>query len=74
MSSEVEDAQQQILEVFVSGDHAREVLKVRCELLKLHFVVGLYVVPAPYELSKSLFFLFFVGQHFRVSLSIKDLP
>lgn len=70
----MKDTEKEILEMLISGNHAREILEVGCEFLKLNFIVWLDVVPAPNELSESLFLLFFVSQYLRVSLGVKYLP
>lgn len=54
MISEVEYAQQQVLEVLVSRNHAGQVLEVGCELLQLHHIVRFDVIPAPNKLVERL--------------------
>ena len=54
----MEDTEEEVLEMFVSGNHAGKVLEIGCEFLKLDLVIRFNVVPAPDELRKGLFFAF----------------
>ena len=72
-TSEVEYAQQKILEVLVSGNHARKILEICSELLQLHTVVRFNVVPTPHKLVKGLLLVFAICQYFRMLLGIKGL-
>lgn len=70
----MEYAEQQVFEVLVTRDHARKVLEVSCELLQLHHVVRLYIVPAPNKLIECLLLRLLARYHLRVSPSIEHLP
>lgn len=70
----MEDAEQQVLEMLISGDHAGEILEVGRELLQLHHIVRLDVVPTPHELVERLLLALLVRQHFGVSLRVVHLP
>lgn len=71
--SQVEYAEQQVFEVVVAGDHAGEVLEVGGELLQFDSIVGLDVVPAPYELIECLLLGLLCSKHFGMALCIVDL-
>ena len=53
--SKVEYAQKEVIEMLVSGDHARKILEICGEFLQLNEVVRFDVVPTPDKLSKGLF-------------------
>lgn len=71
--SKVEYAEQQVLEVLVPWNHAGKVLEVSSELLQLHHIIRLDVVPAPNKLVECLLLRLLVSYHFRVSLSVEYL-
>lgn len=71
--SQMEYAEQKILEVLISGNHARKILKVSCKLLQLDEVVRLYVVPTPYKLIESLLLCLLACYDLWMSLSVEHL-
>lgn len=60
--------------MLVARDHAGEVFEVGRELLQLHHVVGLDVVPTPDELVEGLLLCLLIGYHLGVSLCVEHLP
>lgn len=66
----MEDTEEEVLEMFVTGNHAGKVLEIGCEFLKLDLVIRFNVVPAPDELRKGLFFAFLPRQHLRMPLGV----
>jgi hypothetical protein len=66
----MEDAEQQILEMFVAGYHAGQILEIGREFLEFNDVIGFDVVPTPYELVEGFPLALFVGQYFGMSLGV----
>lgn len=66
----MEDTEEEVLEMLVSGNHAGKVFEISCKFLKFNLVIGLYVVPTPNELSKGLLLTFLPRQHLGMPLGV----
>ena len=66
-------AEQQILEVVISRDHTRKILKICGKLLEFDAIIRLDVVPTPHKLIKRLLLALPVGRNLRMPPCIVDL-